>query len=180
MRTHFNALVALAGMACWFGTGCPKRIEGPPLPQVPPALAVPAGQHLALSLAAEGEQIYTCSAKDSGAYEWSLSGPEAQLFDASHAQVGKHYLGPTWELNDGSKVVGAVKQKVDAPEPDAVPWLLLEAKSASGPGLLEAVTFVQRLATHGGKAPATGCDAQHVGQQSRTPYQATYAFFVKD
>jgi hypothetical protein len=36
-------------------------------------------------------------------------------------RIGGHYAGPTWEANDGSKVVGEVLQRADAPRPGAVP-----------------------------------------------------------
>jgi hypothetical protein len=39
------------------------------------------------------------------------------------------------------------------------------------------VTFIHRLETAGGKAPATGCDASHVGETARVDYTATYYFY---
>ncbi len=39
------------------------------------------------------------------------------------------------------------------------------------------VTYVQRLDTTGGLAPATGCDASHVGDTARIDYTATYYFY---
>ena len=42
--------------------------------------------------------------------------------------------GPTWNLNDGSAVIGEVIAKADAPEPNAIQWLLLRAKSHEGLG----------------------------------------------
>jgi len=46
-------------------------------------------------------------------------------------KIAKHYAGTTWESNDGSKVVGEVKAKDNGPDPNAIPWLLLSAKSTS-------------------------------------------------
>jgi hypothetical protein len=39
------------------------------------------------------------------------------------------------------------------------------------------VTFIQRVNTVGGSAPATGCDATAQGTQLRVPYTASYLFF---
>jgi len=45
------------------------------------------------------------------------------------------------------------KLKEHAVPGDAVPWLLLDAKSHEGKGVLSDVTYIQRLNTTGGKAP---------------------------
>jgi uncharacterized protein DUF3455 len=138
---------------------------------VPSALAVPAGQALLLRASARGAQIYTCRPEG-----WVLKAPEADLFDADGKRIGKHYGGPTWELDDGSAVVGEVKEK--APAEGSIPWLLLAKKSARGTGTLSRVTFIQRLDTQGGTAPAGGCDATKAGAEARVEYTATYAFYA--
>ena len=55
--------------------------------------------------------------------------------------------------------------------------LLLEAKSAEGPGIFARVTYIQRVNTTGGTAPTEGCDAAHAGQEVRVPYTADYFFY---
>ena len=92
--------------------------------------------------------------------------------------VGRHYAGPTWEANDGSKVVGAVKAKADATNPHAIPWLLLETHSTGKPGLFAKVTAIQRVATAGGVAPEMGCGTATIGKQERVPYTAQYAQYA--
>jgi len=52
--------------------------------------------------------------------------------------------------------------------------LSLSAKS-SGPGVLNGVTFVQRVNTVGGKAPAAGGTV--IGQEVRVAYSAEYFFY---
>jgi hypothetical protein len=45
---------------------------------------------------------------------------------------------------------------------------------------LSETTFIQRLNTTGGSAPATGCSASaDVGTQALMPYSADYYFFRK-
>ena len=61
-----------------------------------------------------------------------------------------YYAGPTWEASDGSKVVGVVKAKVDAPDPRSIPWLLLETHGTGKAGMFAKVTSIQRVATVGG------------------------------
>ena len=84
-----------------------------------------------LELDADGVQIYTCEAKGGG-FEWSFKAPEANLFDKEGRQVGTHFAGPTWKIDDGSEVVGEVAATADAPDPSAIQWLLLRAKTHQG------------------------------------------------
>ena len=136
-------------------------------------------QPVLLKALAKGVQVYVCKAKEgaAGAYEWTLKAPDAELFDDKGQKIGKHYGGPTWESTDGSKVVGQLRAKVDSPEATAIPWLLLDAKTTEGTGVLSKVKNIQRLATVGGKAPATGCDAAHEKAETRVDYTATYYMY---
>jgi hypothetical protein len=148
---------------------------------VPDKLKPGANESLAMIALARGVQIYECSArKDSaGAYEWAFVAPEADLFDVHGARIGHHYAGPHWELPDGSKVLGTVKERADAPAVGAIPWLLLTAKSDGQQGSLSAVTSVQRLNTAGGVAPDAGCSEATAGTRARVNYTADYYFFTQ-
>lgn len=140
------------------------------LPTIPDVIAVPAGQRLAFTLHAEGVQIYDCKAA-----AWVFRAPEADLFVGRHV-VGSHYAGPTWEAFDGSTVVGS-KLAAATVDSTAIPWLLLQAASNTGRGLMSSVTYVQRLSTVGGIAPSTVCDASNEGATEEVDYTATYAFY---
>src|SRR5437879_13639948 len=107
-------------------------------PLVPENLKVPAGQTLSLVSPATGVQIYECGATktEPARFEWVFKAPEADLFDLSGKKIGIHYAGPTWESNDGSKVVGEVKARADGPAPSAIPWWLMRAKWTSVHGAL--------------------------------------------
>ena len=136
-----------------------------------PNLQVPEGNKVSFHAYAEGVQIYRWNGT-----AWAFVAPEATLYaDAGyHGVVGTHYAGPTWESNSGSKVVGAVLERA-TPDPDAIPWLKLEAKSNDGPGIFDQVTYIQRVNTVGGKAPADPGD--FVGEEARVPYTADYYFY---
>lgn len=139
---------------------------------VPAALAVGPEMQLVLSTHAEGAQIYSCAADKN---EWTLKGPDAKLFDAQGTQIGKHYAGPTWELEDGSLVTAEPVAKDPGPDANAVAWLLLKVKTNSGKGLLAKVSSIQRIETVGGLAPKGACKP---GEEVRAPYTATYRFFA--
>jgi len=126
-------------------------------------------------LLGDGVQIYACTATDRG-FAWVFRGPEAALFDAQGRQVGSHGAGPSWTLADGSSVVAEKVAEAPAPEPHAIPWLLLRAKSHSGAGRLAEATLIRRFNTVGGEAPKAGCDAAHAGETARMRYSATYQF----
>jgi FtsP/CotA-like multicopper oxidase with cupredoxin domain len=144
------------------------------------AAAGASGQQPVVELTATGAQVYRClpAADPPQRRQWSLVGPAADLFDANGHKVGRHYAGPTWELDDGSKVVGAVVKKEDGPDPTAIPWLVLQVKESSGSGRLAKVTSIRRVDTHGGKAPAGDCDPLREKDDLRVPYSATYRFYA--
>lgn len=154
----------------------------PPV-QVPVAIRAPAGQSLATVVRAQGVQIYECS-KEKGQDAWVFVAPEATLFDARGRQVGSHGLtangaGPYWQAVDGSRTVGAVKGRAEAPGGGAIPWLLLSATAEGPQGTFSAAKSVQRVNTAGGLPPSEGCAPEAHGQRVRVPYTADYQFFVE-
>ncbi len=165
MRTALVALVA----------GCASSTMG-----VPDNLKPPATEKLSLAAQATGVQIYECNASkdDPARFEWIFKAPEAELFDRAGNKIGRHYAGPTWESNDGSKVVGELKARDNGPDPNAIPWLLLSAKSTSGTGVLSQTKSIQRVDTVGGKAPAEACGPTQAGRVARVGYKATYYFYA--
>ena len=136
-----------------------------------PKLQVPAGNKVAFHAYAEGVQIYRWT--DTG---WAFVAPEAYLYAGAEDDdpVGIHYAGPTWESASGSFVVGTVLERC-TPDPDAIPWLLLGAVDSEGPGIFDGVTYIQRVNTVGGKAPAEAGDFP--GEVARVPYTAEYYFY---
>jgi hypothetical protein len=175
MYRRIAAMALLAGALVGGGVAYAQTSTEP----LPANLAVPSGHVLLLEMAARGVQIYGCQprADNPAAFEWTLRAPEAELLNARAERIGRHYGGPTWEGNDGSRIVGAARESAASPDTDAIPWLLLEVRSNEGTGVFSAVTYVQRLATAGGRAPATGCDQAHVGDEQRIAYTANYLFY---
>src|SRR6202030_4851146 len=76
-------------------------------PDVPDAIAVPAGLEPVLFVRAKGSQIYSCQAGADGKFSWTIKGPEAELKDRKDKVIGQHSADPTsklptWKLKDGS------------------------------------------------------------------------------
>jgi Protein of unknown function (DUF3455) len=154
------------------------RAQKTPPPNVPDAIRARAGEEVALLVHASGSQIYACRAGADGKFAWSLKGPDAELKDQNGAVIGRHFAGPTWKLTDGSEVTGKAVAHADSDDPNSVPWLLVDAVGHSGNGLLTRVSTIQRVNTHGGKAPATGCDESHGDAESKSSYTADYYFYA--
>src|SRR5688572_425081 len=163
------ASLAVLALVVPAGAGAGKR--APVLTGEAAKLQVEPGNKVAFHAYAVGVQIYRWNGGN-----WSLVGPEALLFaDADcTAVVGTHYVGPTWETLGGSKVVATVDKRCTV-DPDSVDWLLLKAVSSEGAGVFNGVTFIQRVNTEGGKAPAEPGD--FVGDEVEVPYATEYYFY---
>ena len=167
-------LLALLAAAC-AGAQPPKSTVN-----VPDTLKPGANESLAMIVPAKGVQIYECRARKDqvGGYEWAFVAPEADLFDVRGNRIGRHYAGPHWESTDGSKILGTVKERDDAPVADAIPWLLLAATSVGSEGSFSKVTSIQRVSTVGGVAPKAACSQAAAGTPARINYTADYYFFT--
>jgi len=177
-----GTLAVIAALACsYFMTSIPGiaddhangRRRPPELPSpLCDDVNPPEGARVRHHLYASGFQIYRWNGS-----QWVFVAPEAALYadPCYEAQVGIHYAGPTWELNDRSKVTG-VRLAGCAPSRGTIPWLLLAATPSSEGGRFGKVTHIQRVNTVGGTAPAE--PGSNIGEEARVPYTAEYHFFV--
>ena len=141
--------------------------------EVPPQLQPPVDEQLLFQLHAKGDQIYACKS-ESAQFNWTLKAPTLSF---STQPFGKHFAGPTWQANDGTRVTGKAAVSIASPDAESIPWLLVKVVSHDGNGALSRATTIQRLNTKGGKAPGSGCDSDHVNQEVRVPYSADYFFY---
>jgi len=120
---------------------------------------------------AAGVQVYVWSGSS-----WVFFAPVATLYpnDNSSSEFGIHYAGPTWRSTSGSLVVGKNPIRC-TPDPNSIPWLLLEADHTEGAGIFANVTYIQRVNTSGGKAP--GYPGSFLGEEARIPYTTEYVFY---
>lgn len=146
--------------------------------EIPEQIKVPEGYSPVLTVHAKGDQIYQCSL-NKGEYSWETQAPDAKLFDEQGKIVGNHTAGPLWEYKEGSRVVGRVVKKIDMAPDSSISWLLVEVVSHKGDGLFSNVDFINRVNTHGGLPPSSGCVANHLGSEKRVAYTADYIFYSK-
>ncbi|MBC7917916.1 MAG: DUF3455 domain-containing protein [Rhodoferax sp.] len=177
MIRRFAPLVLIAGLgACASHSPQPAPFSQAALPE---AVKVPTGHAVSMETAAAGNITYQCRAKKdmAGQFEWVFVGPEAPMVDRSGKSVGKYYGPPaTWESNDGSKVSGA--QVAVAPNGTGnIPLQLVKANPATGMGAMQGVTYIQRVATEGGVAPALPCGQPTECQKQVVTYRADYIFW---
>ena len=177
-RPFLLGLLALLSSTLVAGAAMPAGAGSKP-PPVPEAIQVPAGQKVVLDVVGKGVQIYDCrpSAADPNLLTWTFREPAAVLYRHGRRPVGIHFRGPTFESFDGSSVAGTLQASVAAPDPGAVPWLLLRATSTQGDAVLAEVDFVQRLETRGGLAPVGACDPDEDATVA-VPYRARYVFYA--
>jgi hypothetical protein len=140
---------------------------------VPPAVRVPAGQVLIGDFLATGVQVYRCTAAG-----WAFVEPAANLAGwtqrPASVATAVHFRGPSWESTDDGSVVEA-KVIASSPVAGSIPQLLLQSTGNRGDGVFGHVSYLQRLATRGGTAPAGVC-TEH--QTTGVRYRAEYRFFT--
>jgi hypothetical protein len=169
------ALITVAALSFASVARAADDNRAPELPAVcqsgPQNIQAPEGHKVARHVYAVGVQVYRWN----GA-AWDFVGPVASLFSDHNfrGQVGTHYGGPTWEGNNGGKVV-ARRVSGCTPDASAIPWLLLEATSNDGVGIFSRVTFIQRVNTVGGLAPAA--PGAFVNEERKVPYTTEYVFY---
>lgn len=141
-------------------------------PRIPKEIAVPAGNRLIGTMQARGQQVYTCTA---GA--WVFTEPVATLTGRVNNRpvTAIHFKGPSWESIDDGSLVTATSQAT-SPVTGSIAQLLLKATPTAGSnGVFSKVTFIHRLATSGGAAPAGACtDGTRLG----VAYRAEYRFYT--
>jgi hypothetical protein len=186
------AVLAVAGM-----TARPHASDGERVrrPRVPANIEAPVGNRPFLSTRAYGTQGYICVASGS-AVAWEFFGPQATLFNEHDRQILTHFLSPnpnesgllrpTWQHSRDTSAVWAMPLATSS-DPlyvaaDAIPWLLLQVTGAQeGPtkgDKLVPATYIQRINTAGGKAPAAGCAAAtDVKKKALVAYEADYVFY---
>jgi hypothetical protein len=142
--------------------------------QTPDAIAAK-GETVVLTVHAEGAQVYECKADQGGKLVWQFREPVATLI-ADGKTVGRHYVGPTWELADGSRVQGKLAGRSPGATAADIPWLKLDAVEPRGPGMLAGIATIQRINTKGGQLEGA-CES--AGATRAAPYAADYVFLRK-
>lgn len=185
-RLAFAAAVLLsAGLAACSSTSAPMTasattsMTAASQAGLPTPVQVPAGHRVAWETVGVGQITYECRAKAGtpGAFEWVFVGPDAELRSRSGMKLGR-YFGPpaTWASDDGSALTGTQVGLVPAAAGN-IPLQLVKANPATGRGVLEGVSYIQRVATKGGVAPMLPCGQASLGQKQVVNYQADYIFY---
>jgi hypothetical protein len=163
-----------------------------PLAALPVAAALPepaglarnlraaADEEPAFMLTARGAHIYECKARvnEPDAFGWFFVAPDATLYDAG-AEAAVHRSANHWESSSDRSSVSGVLLATQASGPNNLPWAKMRALPAADTGRFAGVTSIQRVNTAGGAAPASGCDAGHVGAAARVDYSADYYFYKR-
>lgn len=147
---------------------------------IPFDVAVPEGSTRVATFYAEGVQRYKAQevAGLPGIYQWVFVGPRADLYAHNNKLVGTHGSGPHWTLSAQDSIFGqhfAPARTAPSSNAGSIDWLLLKPKAGITPtGIFQDVTFIQRIATEGGKAPAL--PPLNLTDVAEVPYKAVYRF----
>jgi hypothetical protein len=147
----------------------------PALTQNLPDAIAAKGETAVLTVHAEGAQVYDCKAREGSKLTWQFREPVATLIQDGKT-VGRHFVGPTWEHADGSRVVGKPIGRANGATATDIPWLKLEAVEAHGTGALAGVTAIQRINTQGGQIDGA---CEKAGATLAAAYAADYVFLKK-
>jgi hypothetical protein len=145
---------------------------------------LPNGNTRMATFYAEGVQKYKAQVKAGSnpvVYEWIFVAPKADLFDATNKKIGTHGAGPFWSLSATDSIFGQQFNPVKSASPDvsSIPWLQLMPKTGKiQTGIFSNVSYIQRIATKGGKAPAT--TPVSVSDTADVFYTAVYRFTKKN
>jgi len=187
--------ISACGMAFTLGLPYAAHAQVVTPPPVPTDLQVPAGNEAFLLGRGVGTQNYVCQPAGSlGRVAWTLFTPQATLFNDQDEQLITHFFSPnpeegvvvrvTWEDSRDTSIVWAraIASVADPNNSGAIPWLKLQKAGTqvgpTGGTTLSRTTFIQRLNTVGGSAPATGCDIPtDIGHKAFVPYTADYFFY---
>ena len=162
------------------------------VPEVPSNLTVEEGNIPYLQTRAYGTQNYFCRQSNGG--PGSCTARRRRCIRATcRFQIATHFLSPnpeeqglprpTWQhSHDGSAVWAAIQSRGGAyVAPGAIPWLLLKKvgtiEGTIGRGLLAKTTFIHRVNTQGGVAPARVHVRVAVGAIALVPYSTDYIFY---
>jgi Protein of unknown function (DUF3455) len=169
----FAGVVAVTALAATVASARPAT-QTAPGDLLDPRTYAP-DSRLYLVLHATGVQKYTCQANGT----WLFTDPEATLYKTtgSPKPVGTHFLNfatglPVWQFKGGSFVEAARTQSAPGGAGN-IAWLLLQT-IATRHGRLGETTWIQRLNTTGGIAPAGTCTP---GATTAVPYSADYFFW---
>jgi hypothetical protein len=154
-----------------FAGSLAANAQGQGAENLPATVAVEAGVRVA-KLQAAGAQIYVCAKNAAGGLNWTFREPVAALLEEGKT-VGRHFVGPTWEFVDGSRVEGEVVSKAPGKAAKDIPWLKLSVKESPKSGLVAGATSILRIDTKGGVFEGA-CDGE--GELHSEPYAATYVF----
>jgi hypothetical protein len=141
-------------------------------------IQVPPGNVVALETTATGLLNYECKATAANTTGWVLVSSQTDLVDRTGKQVVK-YSGPpaTWTHMDGSSVMGVGIDSAPRVGATNVNNQLYKGTPGASPGVLQNVTYIQRIKTKGGQDLSKACTQTDMGDKLTRPYQADYIFW---
>jgi hypothetical protein len=148
------------------------------LAALPALAAIPADEEPSFMLSASGTNLFQCKARidDANAYAWHFVAPDLTLFEGSRT-AGTHKAASQFESGSDRTSLFGVLSATQPAGGNNMPWARMRAVPAGDSGMFAGVTTIQRVNTAGGVAPAEGCNAASVGNETRVNFSADYFFY---
>jgi hypothetical protein len=143
--------------------------------RVPAIVRAPAGHVLLGHVVGRGIETFTLQADpaDPDRSVWVPTRDEGGDLLDDHGNVVGHHESNSWAMRDGGQV--AAQPIASVPQPNGPSWVLLQAASHEGGGLMGSAEYVEQLHTVGGPPAALMRGA--IGTQFRAEYSADYYFY---
>ncbi len=175
-----SALLLSASAAALLGA-CSHRPLQPYNTQndLPATVRVPPGHKAVLEARSSGNLLYECQAVKRAPYEyaWLMRNSSVALVDTYGATIlHKPGARATWEHRDGSSARAREFVEVVNGE-HSLTLQRYTAESSGVPGMLQNISYVQRLRTVGGWMSVTPCSSALLGRRVSVPYEADFVFW---
>lgn len=145
--------------------------------RLPSAVRDPAGHVLLGHVVGRGVETFTLRADPDypdHAY-WAPTRDEGgDLLDEDGNVVG-HHEGNSWAMRDGGQV--SAEPIATVPQRNGTSWVLYQAASHEGGGLMGSARFVQQVHTVGGPPASAMRTNPAIGSEFRAEYSADYYFY---
>ncbi len=146
---------------------------------LPEAVRVPAGHQAVLEARGSGTLLYECQAikRSPFEYAWVLKNQKVELTDTYGDRI-VYSPGPraSWVHRDGSRA--SAREFIDAADGNPnLPLRRVRTEPSPVSGVLQNISYVQRLRTLGGLVLVKTCSAAQLGMNLPVPYEADYVFW---
>lgn len=147
-------------------------------PTLPGDIRVPTGHQAVLEARGVGQLQYECQAtsRSPWQYAWLPRDRSIELRDSANSSITLIRSARSWVHRDGSELLVREFVEVDNGKPN-LPLQRVRVEPAPLPGVLNNISYIQRIRTVGGLPTVRNCSSAELGMRVSVPYEADYVFW---